>query len=80
MSTSVTKKSTGTKTVQKKVVKNESIELPANPFIFEVLNLVSKQRSNTKKIEVLQKYSHPSLKTIFIWNFDESVISMLQEG
>ncbi len=80
MSTSVTKKSTGTKTVQKKVVKNESIELPANPFIFEVLNLVSKQRSNTKKIEVLQKYSHPSLKTIFIWNFDESVISMLPEG
>lgn len=57
-----------------------SIDLPANPFIFEVLNLVSKQRTNIKKVEVLQKYNDPSLRTIFIWNFDETLISSLPEG
>ena len=55
-------------------------ELPSNPFSFEVLNLVSKQRSNAKKVEVLKKYGDPSLKALFIWNFDESLISMLPEG
>jgi hypothetical protein len=57
-----------------------SIDLAANPFVFEVLNLVSKQRTNIKKVEVLQKYNDPSLRAIFIWNFDESVISSLPEG
>jgi len=54
--------------------------LPANPFIFEILNLASKQRSNAKKVEVLQTYNEPALKSILIWNFDESVISLLPEG
>ena len=31
--------------------------LPTNPFAFEVLDLVSKQRSNAKKVEVLKKYA-----------------------
>lgn len=57
-----------------------SEELPVNPFAFEVLNLVSKQRSNAKKVELLKKYEDASLKAIFIWNFDETVISMLPEG
>lgn len=54
--------------------------LPINPFVFEVLELVSKQRSNSKKVEVLKTYEHDSLKSIFIWNFDETVISLLPEG
>jgi hypothetical protein len=54
--------------------------LPVNPFIFEILELASKQRSNAKKIEVLKTYENDALKTIFIWNFDESVISLLPEG
>ena len=54
--------------------------LPNNPFVFEVLDLVSRQRSNVKKVEVLQKYDHLSLRALFIWNFDETVISMLPEG
>jgi hypothetical protein len=54
--------------------------LPANPFLFEILNLVGKQRTNAKKVEVLKKYEHPSLKAIFIWNFDESVVSSLPPG
>jgi hypothetical protein len=44
------------------------------------LQLASKQRSNSKKVEVLRTYGDDSLKTIFIWNFDETVISLLPEG
>ena len=54
--------------------------LPANPFVFEILNIASKQKSNLKKVEILRKYEHPSLKSIFIWNFDETVVSLLPEG
>ena len=67
-----------TKTRKTQEVSIES--LPTNPFAFEVLDLVSKQRTNAKKVEVLQKYEDPSLKSILIWNFDESVVSVLPEG
>ena len=63
-----------------KTTPSVSIDLPANPFTFEVLNLVSKQRTIIKKVEVLQKYNDPSLRAIFIWNFDTSLISSLPEG
>jgi hypothetical protein len=69
---------TTTKTKTKIETTNE--ELPVNPFTFEVLSLVSKQRTNEKKVEILKKYEDPSLKTILIWNFDESIISLLPEG
>ena len=72
--TSVTKKVTRPKT------KEVSIELPANPFVFEVLTLISKLSSDDKKVEVLQKYKDASLKSILIWNFDDSIISNLPEG
>ena len=72
MTTTTKKKTTTTKAV--------SLELPKNPFVFEVLDLVSKQRSKAKKIEVLKMYEHVSLKAVLIWNFDESIISMLPEG
>ena len=55
-------------------------ELPNNPFVFEVLELASAQRSSAKRVEVLKKYEHDSIKSILIWNFDESVISMIPEG
>jgi len=70
---------TKTKATTKKV-ETVSEDLPSNPFSFEVLNLVSKQRSNVKKVELLKRYEHPSLKAIFIWNFDETVSSVLPEG
>lgn len=72
-----------TTTKQKTTNKKEDTlidELPVNPFAFEVLQLVSKQRTNAKKIEVLQKYEDLSLKAIFIWNFDETVLSLLPPG
>ena len=62
------------------VKKPVSLDLPRNPFMFEILDLISKQRTKAKKIEVLKKYEEISLKTILIWNFDESVISVLPPG
>lgn len=68
-------------TKTKKKTEEVSIEtLPPNPFIFEILELASKQRSNAKKVEVLKTYAHDSLKTVFIWNFDESIVSLIPEG
>ena len=81
MATTTTKKATTT--VKKTTVSVEtpvSEDLPANPFTFEVLNLVSKQRTNAKKVELLKKYEHPSIKSIFIWNFDETIVSVLPSG
>ena len=85
--TNSTRKTTTKKTTTRKpapkgkfTVKAEPETLPTNPFVYEIFELVSKQRSKAKKIEVLKKYEHISLKCIFIWNFDESVISLLPEG
>ena len=74
------------KTTKKKVTKTVTRAstaipvLPTNPFAYEVLDAASKQRTKAKKVEVLQKYKHPSLITIFVWNFDDSIISLLPEG
>lgn len=67
-----------TQTTKKKT--ETIVQLPQNPLAYEVLELASKQRSRAKKIEVLKKYSHDSLKAIFIWNFDDSIRSALPEG
>jgi len=75
---------TTTKTATKKTRAPKKVvpipELPINPFVFEVLDAVSGQRAKAKKVEVLKKYEHDSVKMICIWNFDESVISLLPEG
>ena len=86
--TNSTKKTTTTRKPRKPrattkkqfTVKAEPETLPSNPFVYEVLELAAKQRSKVKKIDILRTYDHISLKSIFIWNFDESVISMLPEG
>jgi hypothetical protein len=70
----------GPKTTKVTTISKAVTELPANPFIFEILDLASKQSSNSKKVDVLKKYEHASLKSIFIWNFDESIISNLPDG
>ena len=55
-------------------------ELPANAFVHEILAEVSKQRTVAKKVEVLQKYRNDGLTSILIWNFDETVLSLLPDG
>ena len=73
--TTVRAKSSQNKTTPKPIKK-----LPPRPLAFEVLDLVSKQRTKAKKIEVLKTYEDISLKVILIWNFDESVQSVLPPG
>ena len=73
-----TAKKTKTKTVKAKATPIP--QLPAIPFAFEVFDAASKQRTKAKKIEVLQKYPHDSIMALLIWNFDESVISLLPQG
>ena len=55
-------------------------KLPPNPFVHEILELISSQRSKAKKIDVLKEYRCDALTSILIWNFDETVISMIPEG
>ena len=74
--TTTTKKTT--KTVKAKATPIPN--LPVNPFVFEVLEAASKQRTKARKIEALRKFEDNALKTIFIWNFDETVISTLPPG
>jgi len=54
--------------------------LPSNPLVSEVLAKVSKQRTKAKKIQVLKENESLHLKSILIWNFDDSVKSILPEG
>ena len=54
--------------------------LPSNPLLSEVLAKVSKQRTKAKKIQVLKENESLHLKAILIWNFDDTVVSVLPEG
>ena len=56
------------------------VKLPPNPFIHEILELASKQRSKAKKVEILKEYESDALKALFIWNFDDTVVSMVPSG
>ena len=67
-------------TSPRKAAPKATLELPPNPFTFEIFALVNKQKTKAKKVEVLRKYEHDSLKALFIWNFDPSVISLLPPG
>ncbi len=71
---------TTAKTVKAAPVDKPIPDLPANPFIFEILQVVDKQRSAAKKVEALKKFEDPALKVVLIWNFDESVVSVLPPG
>ena len=65
---------------KKPTTRKTRVKLPPNPFIHEVLALVDKQRTKAKKIEILEEYSSDALKSILIWNFDQTVVSMIPEG
>ena len=55
-------------------------KLPSNPFMNEILELVDEQKTDEKKIAILKEYECDILKSLFIWNFDDSIISLLPEG
>ena len=79
--TTTTKKkvSTTPKTTTKKT-ETAIPDLPVNPFTFEVFDAVSKQETNAGKVKALQKYEHDSIKALLIWNYDDSVVSLLPPG
>lgn len=56
-------------------------ELPVERLLIsEVLQKISNAKTKKEKIDLLNKYKTPALQAILIWNFDESVVSMLPEG
>ena len=79
--TTTKKKTTTTRKPKPKVVKAIPLpNLPRKPFVFEVLDLVSKQKTKAKKVEVLKKYDEFHLRSLFLWNFDTTIESALPEG
>ena len=78
--TTKTRKPSASKTTTSPKKKPLSMDLPNSPLMFEILDLASRQRSKAKKVEVLKKYECMTLKSLFIWNFDETVVSELPEG
>jgi len=55
-------------------------KLPPNPFIHEILEVVSKARSKDKKVEILKEQRTDALTALLIWNFDDTVLSVIPEG
>ena len=64
----------------KKTATRASSKLPPNPFIFEVLELANKQRTVQGRVDVLREYRDDSLVSVLIWNFDDTVVSLIPEG
>ena len=49
-------------------------------LISEVLKKAHNAKTKAEKIDILRKHDSQALRTIFIINYDESVISLLPEG
>ena len=82
--TATPKKKTTRKPRAKKTVAVEAPpainSLPKLPFVFEVLDLTSKQVGNANKVKALQAHEFDALKSILKWNFDSSIVSLLPAG
>ena len=46
----------------------------------EILQKVSNAKTKAQKIKLLNEYNSPALRSLFIINFDDTVISMLPPG
>ena len=81
-STSARKKTTSTrKTATKpRTVTVKKKTLPPNPMVHEILEAVDSERVKAKKLEILRTHGDDSFKMVMIWNFDETVVSMLPDG
>ena len=69
-----------TPTPKKTRTRKPKVKLPPNPFMNEILDLVSEQKTTAKQIDILKEYENDALKALFVWNFDDSVISLLPVG
>tara|TARA_B100000427_G_scaffold306051_1_gene292488 strand:+ start:452 stop:964 length:513 start_codon:yes stop_codon:yes gene_type:complete len=68
------------KTTTKRKAPVKRVKLPPNPFIHEIFDLVSEQRTKAKRVEILKEYRDDSVTAVLIWNFDERVVSAVPEG
>ena len=50
------------------------------PLISEVLRKVNNAKTKAEKSDLLHKYNSQTLRSLFIWNFDETVTSMIPDG
>jgi len=55
-------------------------ELPPNPLVHELLEAVDSERVKTKKVDLLRTHGEDSFKMLMVWNFDDTVVSMLPDG
>tara|TARA_B100001059_G_scaffold234227_1_gene276214 strand:- start:5108 stop:5590 length:483 start_codon:yes stop_codon:yes gene_type:complete len=55
-------------------------EIPPNPMVHELLEAVDSERTKAKKVSLLKQHGDNAIKSMFIWNFDETVVSMLPSG
>ena len=49
-------------------------------LISEVLKKVSNAKTKAEKIDLLRSYNSQALRSVLIWNYDESVKSMIPDG
>ncbi len=56
------------------------MRLPPDQLISEIIQRVSNCKTREEKIQVLQHYDSPALRSILIWNFEDNVTSDLPEG
>lgn len=49
-------------------------------LISEVLQKVSNAKTKAEKVKILQDNNSQALRSLFIWNYDESVVSLIPEG
>lgn len=50
------------------------------PLISEILRKVNNAKTKEEKKKILLENNSQTLRSLFIWNYDESVISMIPEG
>ena len=68
------------KTTSRKKPAVKRVKLPPNPFIHEIFELVSEQRTKAKRVEILKEYRDDSVTAVLIWNFDQRVQSAVPDG
>ncbi len=66
-------------TTRKKPVVNR-VKLPPNPFIHEIFELASEQKTKAKRVAILKEYRDDSVTAVLIWNYDVKVVSAVPEG
>ena len=49
-------------------------------LLTEILQKVNNAKTKAEKKDILRQYNSQSLRSLFIWNFDESVKTLLPEG